>query len=65
MKWSKKYNKMQITEIVEIEKQRSNVFECRIAKMYREGSFMRAYNWSAWLFIKGGGELKISNRMVE
>ncbi len=56
---------MQITEIVEIEKQRSNVFECRIAKMYREGTFMRAYNWSVWLFIKGGGELKISNRMVE
>ena len=29
---------MQITEIVEEEKQRSNIFECRVARMYRDGS---------------------------
>jgi hypothetical protein len=56
---------MQISEIVEKEKQRSNVFECRIAKMYREGTFLRAYNWSAWLFIKSGSDLKISNRTIK
>lgn len=56
---------MQLSEIIDKEKQRSNVFECRIARMYREGTFLRAYNWSAWLFIKSGGELKISNRSVK
>jgi len=56
---------MQISEIIEIEQHRTNIFECRIAKMYREGTFLRAYNWSAWLFIKGGIDLKISNRIVK
>ncbi len=54
-----------IPEIVETEKQRTNLFECRIAKLYRVGSFMRAYNWSAWLFVKYRGNLKVSNRRVK
>lgn len=28
---------MQLAEIIEQDKQRGNLFECRIAKMYRDG----------------------------
>lgn len=56
---------MQLSEIIEIEKQRGNLFECRIARLFRDGLFMRAYNWSAWLFVKHHPELKISNRQTK
>ncbi len=61
----KNKKQMQLSEIVEKEKQRANIFECRIARLYKEGNFLRAYNWSAWLFVKHRGDLKISNRMVK
>ncbi|MBR4324068.1 MAG: hypothetical protein IKP73_00925 [Bacteroidales bacterium] len=56
---------MQLAEIIEQDKRRGNIFECHIAKMYRDGMFLRAYNWSAWLFVKSGAELKISNRTIK
>ncbi len=37
---------MQLAEIIEQDKQRGNLFKCRTAKMYRDGMFLRAYNWS-------------------
>ena len=56
---------MQLSAIIEKEKQRGNLFECRIARLYREGMFLRAYNWSAWLFVKQTPDLKISNRQTK
>ncbi len=55
----------QITEIVKQEQQRTTLAECRTARLYREGSFMRAYEWSAWLFVKYVSDFKVSNRQIK
>ena len=51
-----------ITDIIAREKQRNDVAQCRVAYLYREGNFLRAYEWSAWLFDKFSSGLKISTR---
>ena len=49
----KKDNKMtELKEIIEKEKQRDTVQLARMIYFYKEGGFMRAYDWSAWLFVK-------------
>ena len=55
----------QLKDIVEIEKLRDDLFKCRSAYLYRDGSFLRAYEWSAWLFVKYINDFKVSNRMVK
>ena len=42
----------QLKDIVEIEKLRDDISKCRSAYLYRDGTFLRAYEWSAWLFVK-------------
>ncbi len=36
-----------------------------MAYLYREGNFMRAYEWSAWLFVKCSPDLKVTTRQVK
>lgn len=55
----------QLKDIVEIEKQRDDLTKCRTAWLYRDGSFLRAYEWSAWLFVKYINDFKVSNRQVK
>jgi hypothetical protein len=55
----------QLKDIVEIEKQRDDLAKCRTAWLYRDGSFLRAYEWSAWLFVKYINDFKVSNRQVK
>ena len=42
----------QTEEIYEQEKKRVVPQDYRTAWLYREGTFLRAYEWSAWLFVK-------------
>lgn len=55
----------QLKDIVEIEKNRDDLAKCRTAWLYRDGSFLRAYEWSAWLFVKYINDFKVSNRQVK
>ncbi|MBO7567376.1 MAG: hypothetical protein J6T60_09830 [Bacteroidales bacterium] len=55
----------QFVEISEKEKQRESVVECRTARLYREGTFLRAYEFSAWLFVKFVHDFKVSKRNVK
>lgn len=32
--------------------QRSTVEQCRMIRLYAEGTFYRAYEWSAWLCVR-------------
>ncbi len=42
----------ELKEIIEKEKQRDTVQLARMIYFYKEGGFMRAYDWSAWLWCK-------------
>ena len=53
---------MQLSEIIEKEKQRNDTELCRKAYLYREGKFLRAYEWSAWLFVKYVNDFKVTTR---
>lgn len=53
---------MQLSEIIEKEKLREDIDLCRKAYLYREGKFLRAYEWSAWLFVKYVNDFKVTTR---
>lgn len=36
-----------------------------MAYIYREGSFYRAYEWSAWLFVRHVSNFKVTCRMFK
>lgn len=40
-----------ISEILEIEKNRSDVNTWNVIHLFKEGGFYRAYEWSAWLIV--------------
>ncbi len=42
----------ELKELIEKERQRDTVQKARVMYFYKEGSFMRAYEWSAWLWCK-------------
>jgi len=54
----------QIKEIIEAENKRNGIEEMRTIRLYREGTFFRAYEWSAWLCCKHVGELKVTNKRL-
>ena len=39
----------QLKEILEKEKERASLEQCAAVHLFREGTFYRAYEWSAWL----------------
>lgn len=47
-----------LKKAIEKEKKRDTVELARMIYFYKEGSFMRAYNWSAWLWCKHIKEFK-------
>ena len=55
----------QLKEIIENENQRQSIELCRMAHLYREGNFLRAYAWSAWLFVKYINDFKVTNRVFK
>ena len=41
-----------IKEIVQLEGDRSEPSQYRVVHLFHEGSFLRAYDWSAWLLCR-------------
>ncbi len=52
----------QLKEILEREKDRSSLEQCGKIHLFREGTFYRAYEWSAWLFTTMANKLKRKNQ---
>ena len=41
-----------LKEILDAESQRGTLDQCRVIRLYPEGTFLRAYEWSAWLCVR-------------
>ena len=52
----------QLKEILEKEKDRGSMGQCGVIHLFREGTFYRAYEWSAWLCVRYFAELKVTHR---
>ena len=39
--------------------------QCTVIHLFREGTFYRAYEWSAWLCLRYFTELKVTHRMLK
>lgn len=55
----------QLKEILEKERERSTLEQCKIIHLFREGTFYRAYEWSAWLCQRYFSELKVTHRLLK
>lgn len=55
----------QLKEILEREKQRSDDAQCRIVHLFPEGTFYRAYEWSAWLCSRYISQFKPTRRQLK
>jgi len=42
----------QLSEILETERRRDTAEQQRIVYLFQEGTFYRAYEWSAWLCVR-------------
>lgn len=51
-----------LNEILEIESRRHSVDECRVINLFQEGTFYRAYEWSAWLCVRYIQQFKSTKR---
>ena len=51
----------QISEIIQIEQERT-LDSCNVIHLFQEGSFIRAYEWSAWLCVQSLGKFKVTKR---
>lgn len=55
----------QLKEILEREKERGTLEQCSVIHLFREGTFYRAYEWSAWLCVRYFTELKVTHRLLK
>lgn len=55
----------QLTEILQKEKQRQEIQLTRKIYLYQEGSFYRAYEWSAWLCVRYVNQFKTTKRRIK
>ena len=55
----------QLKEIIEKEQVRNTSAECYTIHLFREGTFYRAYEWSAWLSVRYYTDLKVTHRFVK
>ena len=56
---------LQLKEILEKERERSTMEQCLVIHLFREGTFYRAYEWSAWLCLRYFTELKVTHRLLK
>ncbi len=52
-------------EILEIERKRIDTGDFATIHLFVEGSFYRAYEWSAWLCVRYCAELKVTHRLLK
>lgn len=55
----------QLKDILEKEKERTSPDQCRMLHLFREGTFYRAYEWSAWLLVRCYPDLKVTHRLLK
>ncbi len=55
----------QLKQIIETEQQRTTIEQARMLAMYPEGSFYRAYEWSAWLWCRHVKDFQPTHRKVK
>lgn len=55
----------QLKEILEKERERGTLEQCAAIHLFREDSFYRAYEWSAWLCVRYFTELKVTHRLLK
>ena len=55
----------QLKEILSTERERSSLEQCALIHLFREGTFYRAYEWSAWLCVRYFTELKVTHRLLK
>lgn len=55
----------QLKVILEIEQKRDSAQQCCLIHLFREGSFYRAYEWSAWLCVGCFPDLKVTHRILK
>ncbi len=55
----------QLKEILEREKERGFLEQCGKMHLFREGTFYRAYEWSAWICQRYFTELKVTHRLLK
>ena len=54
-----------IKDILEIESQRETIAQCRMINLFPEGTFYRAYEWSAWLCMRYIQQFKPTKRQFK
>ena len=54
-----------IKDILEAESRHETLEQCRTIKMFQEGTFYRAYEWSAWLCVRYIHEFKATKRQFK
>ena len=50
-----------IKDVLEIESHRESLEQCRVINLFQEGTFYRAYEWSAWLCVRYIQQFKATN----
>ena len=48
-----------------MEVQRADIASCAVMHLVKEGTFYRAYEWSAWLMVHYYTELKVTHRVLK
>lgn len=54
-----------IKDVLEIESQRASLEQCRFVNLFQEGTFYRAYEWSAWLCVRYIQQFKTTKRLFK
>lgn len=54
-----------LSEILDVEKQRLSPESFREIRLWTDGSFYRAYEWSAWLCIRYVRQFKVTKRYIK
>lgn len=55
----------QLKEILEKERERASGEQLATVHLFREGTFYRAYEWSAWLLVRCYPDLKVTHRILK
>ena len=55
----------QLKDILETEKLRTDLAQCSRINLFKEGTFYRAYEWSAWLCVRYVQEFKTTRRLMK
>lgn len=55
----------QLKDILEKERERTSQDQSRMLHLFCEGTFYRAYEWSAWLLVRCFPDLKVTHRLLK